>query len=95
MSTVDGRGAPGGSSRSPLVDLKLEAVVVPVAGADCAKAFYAGPGWTLESPSRSRASRPSSIGFQDPSNGDRQNAAAFAARAGADGAAMTVEDNRR
>ena len=35
------------------------------------------------------------FGFQDPSNGDRQDAAAFAAHAGADGTAMTVEDHRR
>ena len=35
------------------------------------------------------------FGFQNPSNGDRQNAAAFAAHAGADGTALTVEDHRR
>ena len=35
------------------------------------------------------------FGFQNTSNGDRQNAAAFAAHAGADGATMTVEDHRR
>jgi hypothetical protein len=35
------------------------------------------------------------FGFQNPSNGDRQNATAFAAHAGADGTAMTVEEHRR
>src|SRR5882724_4914182 len=34
--------------RQPLVDLKLEAVVIPVADADRAKAFYAGLGWRLD-----------------------------------------------
>ena len=35
------------------------------------------------------------FGVQNPSNGDREDAAAFAADAGADGAAMTVENHRR
>src|SRR5277367_5668581 len=43
MSTVDGQSAPGGPA-----DLKLEAVVIPVADADRSKAFYAGLGWRLD-----------------------------------------------
>ena len=35
------------------------------------------------------------FGFQNPSNGDRQNPPAFAAHAGADGTAMTVEEHWR
>ena len=35
------------------------------------------------------------FGFQNPSNVDRQHAAAFAAHAGADGTAMTLKDYRR
>jgi catechol 2,3-dioxygenase-like lactoylglutathione lyase family enzyme len=34
--------------RQPLVDLKLEAIVIPVADADRGKAFYAGLGWRLD-----------------------------------------------
>jgi catechol 2,3-dioxygenase-like lactoylglutathione lyase family enzyme len=34
--------------RQPLVDLKLEAIVIPVADADRAKAFYAGLEWRLD-----------------------------------------------
>ncbi len=48
MSTVDGQSAPGGSPRSQPADLKLEAVVIPVADADRSKAFYAGLGWRLD-----------------------------------------------
>jgi catechol 2,3-dioxygenase-like lactoylglutathione lyase family enzyme len=48
MSTVDGQSAPGGSPRSEPADLKLEAVVIPVADADRSKAFYAGLGWRLD-----------------------------------------------
>jgi len=48
MSTVDGQSAPGGSLESGLVDLKLEAIVIPVADADRSKAFYAGLGWRLD-----------------------------------------------
>ena len=48
MSTVDGQSAPGGSPSSEPVDLKLEAVVIPVADADRSKAFYAGLGWRLD-----------------------------------------------
>jgi catechol 2,3-dioxygenase-like lactoylglutathione lyase family enzyme len=48
VSTVDGQSAPGRSpSRAP-ADLKLEAVVIPVADADRSKAFYAGLGWRLD-----------------------------------------------
>jgi catechol 2,3-dioxygenase-like lactoylglutathione lyase family enzyme len=48
MSTVDGQSALGGSPSSEPVDLKLEAVVIPVADADRSKAFYAGLGWRLD-----------------------------------------------
>jgi catechol 2,3-dioxygenase-like lactoylglutathione lyase family enzyme len=48
MSTVDAESAPGGEPRSELADLKLEAVVIPVADADRSKAFYAGLGWRLD-----------------------------------------------
>ena len=48
MSTVDGQGAPGGSPNSEPADLKLEAVVIPVADADRSRAFYAGLGWRLD-----------------------------------------------
>ncbi len=48
MSTVDGQSAPGGSPSSEPADLKLEAVVIPVADADRSKAFYAGLGWRLD-----------------------------------------------
>src|SRR5277367_5496636 len=43
MSTVDGQSAPGGPA-----DLKLEAVVIPVADADRSKTFYSGLGWRLD-----------------------------------------------
>ncbi len=48
MSTVDGQSAPGGSPSGEPADLKLEAVVIPVADADRSKAFYAGLGWRLD-----------------------------------------------
>jgi catechol 2,3-dioxygenase-like lactoylglutathione lyase family enzyme len=49
MSTVDRRsGDTGGTASSEPVDLKLEAVVIPVADADRSKAFYAGLGWRLD-----------------------------------------------
>jgi len=48
MGTVDRQGAPHGSPRSRPADLKLEAVVIPVADADRSKAFYAGLGWRLD-----------------------------------------------
>ncbi len=49
MSTVDGHSGETGrtSGRDP-VDLKLEAVVIPVADANRSKAFYAGLGWRLD-----------------------------------------------
>ena len=49
MSTVDGQaGQTGRMANSPAVDLKFEAVVIPVADADRSKAFYAGLGWRLD-----------------------------------------------
>ena len=49
MSTVDGQdGATGGTPNNEVADLKLEAVVIPVADADRSKAFYAGLGWRLD-----------------------------------------------
>src|SRR5579859_26788 len=48
MSTVDGQGAPVGSPSSDPTDLKLEAIVVPMADADRSKAFYARLGWRLD-----------------------------------------------
>jgi catechol 2,3-dioxygenase-like lactoylglutathione lyase family enzyme len=48
MSTVDGQSAPGGSPSSEPADLKLEAVVIPVADAARSKAFYASLGWRLD-----------------------------------------------
>ena len=45
MSTVDTQsGAAGASPSSELADLRFEAVVIPVADADRAKAFYSGLG---------------------------------------------------
>src|SRR5690242_18949209 len=34
--------------RTPTVDMRLEAVVIPVSGVERAKAFYAGLGWRLD-----------------------------------------------
>ncbi len=49
MSTVDGHnGEASGTGAGSAVDLKLEAVVIPVADADRSKAFYAGLGWRLD-----------------------------------------------
>jgi catechol 2,3-dioxygenase-like lactoylglutathione lyase family enzyme len=49
MSTVDGQHRETGSGTGKgNVDLKLEAVVIPVADADRSKAFYAGLGWRLD-----------------------------------------------
>ena len=39
---------PGGSPSSESADLRLEAVVIPVADADRSKALYAGLGWRLD-----------------------------------------------
>ena len=50
MSTADGQSAPGGSPSSESADLKLEAVVIPVADSDRSKAFYAGLGWGARRP---------------------------------------------
>jgi catechol 2,3-dioxygenase-like lactoylglutathione lyase family enzyme len=41
-------GDTGGTESGVVVDLKLEAVVIPVADADRSKAFYAGLGWRLD-----------------------------------------------
>jgi catechol 2,3-dioxygenase-like lactoylglutathione lyase family enzyme len=49
MSTDDGLGGETGrTGPSEPVDLRLEAVVIPVADADRSKAFYAGLGWRLD-----------------------------------------------
>ncbi len=48
MSTVDGESTPDGSPSREPTDLKLEAVVIPVADADRSKTFYAGLGWRLD-----------------------------------------------
>ena len=48
MSTVAGQHRESTSTGQENVDLKLEAVVVPVADADRSKAFYAGLGWRLD-----------------------------------------------
>jgi catechol 2,3-dioxygenase-like lactoylglutathione lyase family enzyme len=48
MSTTDQPTAPGGTPVRQPADLKLEAVVIPVADADRSKAFYAGLGWRLD-----------------------------------------------
>jgi hypothetical protein len=98
MSTVDGRsGETGGTPSNEPVGLKLE-VVIPVADANRSKAYYAVLGgrsdavFSFDIPEFLDHLR---FGFQNPSNGDRQNAATFAADAGADRTAMTVEDHRR
>jgi catechol 2,3-dioxygenase-like lactoylglutathione lyase family enzyme len=46
VSTEQQRAA--GVSAAPPVDLKLEAIPIPVSDVDRAKAFYAGLGWTLD-----------------------------------------------
>ena len=49
MSIVDGQdGESDGTAGNGSIDLKLEVVVIPVADADRAKAFYAGLGWRLD-----------------------------------------------
>jgi catechol 2,3-dioxygenase-like lactoylglutathione lyase family enzyme len=48
MNTVDGQSAPSGWPGSEPADLKLEAVVIPVADADRSKAFYTALGWRLD-----------------------------------------------
>ena len=48
MGTDDGQSAPGGAPSREPADLKLEAVVIPVADADRSKAFYVGLGWRLD-----------------------------------------------
>ena len=49
MSAVDRpSGAAGESPSREPPDLKLEAIVIPVADADRSKAFYAGLGWRLD-----------------------------------------------
>ena len=48
MNILDEQSAPGGSPSSEPTDLKLEAVVIPVADADRSKAFYASLGWRLD-----------------------------------------------
>jgi catechol 2,3-dioxygenase-like lactoylglutathione lyase family enzyme len=49
MSAVDGRNSEtSGTAAGSTVDLKFEAVVIPVADADRSKAFYAGLGWRLD-----------------------------------------------
>jgi catechol 2,3-dioxygenase-like lactoylglutathione lyase family enzyme len=44
MSTAEGARPPGSGS----IDMKLEAVVIPVSDVDRAKAFYVGLGWRLD-----------------------------------------------
>jgi len=48
MSTVDGQSALGRPPSREPADLKLEAVVIPVADVDRSKTFYAGLGWRLD-----------------------------------------------
>jgi catechol 2,3-dioxygenase-like lactoylglutathione lyase family enzyme len=49
VPTTDGQHREiDGSMGHPSVDLKLEAIVVPVADADRSKAFYQGLGWRLD-----------------------------------------------
>ena len=48
MSTLLGQSVPGGTPSNEPTDLKLEAVVIPVADADRSKGFYAGLGWRLD-----------------------------------------------
>jgi catechol 2,3-dioxygenase-like lactoylglutathione lyase family enzyme len=49
MTSTDGQqGRTGATTGQGHADLKLEAVVIPVADADRAKAFYAGLGWRLD-----------------------------------------------
>jgi catechol 2,3-dioxygenase-like lactoylglutathione lyase family enzyme len=48
MSTTDVRTSASTDSTTAISDLKLEAVVIPVADVDRSKAFYAGLGWRLD-----------------------------------------------
>jgi catechol 2,3-dioxygenase-like lactoylglutathione lyase family enzyme len=48
MSTIEGRSRDDGTAGTPSVDLKLEAVVIPVSDADRSKEFYGGLGWRLD-----------------------------------------------
>jgi catechol 2,3-dioxygenase-like lactoylglutathione lyase family enzyme len=48
MSAIAGRSHDDESSGTGRVDLKLEAVVIPVADADRSKEFYQGLGWRLD-----------------------------------------------
>jgi catechol 2,3-dioxygenase-like lactoylglutathione lyase family enzyme len=48
MTAGDGDSDASGTKDKNAVDLKFEAVVIPVADADRAKAFYAGLGWRLD-----------------------------------------------
>src|SRR3954449_707288 len=48
MSTTEVRSDESGSSTPRSVDLKFEAVVIPVADVDRAKSFYTGLGWRLD-----------------------------------------------
>jgi catechol 2,3-dioxygenase-like lactoylglutathione lyase family enzyme len=48
MSTTDVRTSAITDSTTAVSDLKLEAVVIPVADVDRSKAFYAGLGWRLD-----------------------------------------------
>lgn len=48
MSTTDVRTTPATDATTGQVDLKLEAVVIPVTDVDRAKSFYAGLGWRLD-----------------------------------------------
>ena len=48
MSTTDVKSPTETRSKLPVVDLRLEVVVIPVADADASKAFYGGLGWRLD-----------------------------------------------
>jgi pimeloyl-ACP methyl ester carboxylesterase len=48
MSTTDVDRSGESTPSTPLADLRLEAVVIPVSDVDRSKAFYAGLGWRLD-----------------------------------------------
>src|SRR5258706_16332383 len=48
MSDLKERTGTTSTKKSPTVDMKLEAVVIPVSDVDRAKAFYATLGWRLD-----------------------------------------------
>jgi len=48
MSTTEARRDASTDEHIGIVDLKLEAVIIPVSDVDRAKAFYAGLGWRLD-----------------------------------------------